>query len=82
MVLDLLVLEDGFVQKSGAWFSCGEIRMGQGRENAKQFLRDNPELFDELRSKIMANRLMDPAAAAEAEAKAEAEAADTSAAEK
>ena len=77
-----LAVEDGFVQKSGAWFSCGEIRMGQGRENAKQFLRDNPELFDELRSKIMANRLMDPAAAAEAEAKAKAEAEETSAAEK
>jgi recombination protein RecA len=82
-----LAVEDGFVQKSGAWFSCGEIRMGQGRENAKQFLRDNPELFDELRSKIMANRLMDPAAAeaaaeAEAKAKAEAESAETPAAEK
>ncbi len=42
-VLDLGVdLE--FVQKSGAWFSYGDIRLGQGRENSKQYLKENPEV--------------------------------------
>jgi len=44
------------VQKSGAWFNFGDIRLGQGRENSKQFLRDNPDLFNELRAKIIAVR--------------------------
>ena len=38
----------GIVEKSGAWFSYGDQRIGQGRENAKQFLRDNPEMADEI----------------------------------
>ena len=38
--------------KSGAWFSYGDVRIGQGRENAKQFLRDNPDLADELEGKL------------------------------
>ena len=42
-VLDLAV-EHKIVQKSGAWFSYGDQRLGQGRENVRQFLRDNPEL--------------------------------------
>ena len=58
-LLDLAV-EDGFAQKSGAWFSAGEIRLGQGRENAKQFLRENPDLFDELRAKVLAKRVGTP----------------------
>ncbi len=33
----------GIVQKSGAWFNYGDMRLGQGRDNAKQFLKDNPE---------------------------------------
>jgi recombination protein RecA len=56
-----LAVEDGFVQKSGAWFSAGEIRLGQGRENAKQFFRDNPDLANEIRAKILAKRLGTPA---------------------
>jgi recombination protein RecA len=40
------------VLKSGAWYSYGDLRLGQGRDNAKQFLRDNPELADELEDKI------------------------------
>ena len=55
-LLDLAV-EDGYVQKSGAWFSSGELRMGQGRENAKQFLRENEDLAEELRAKVLQNRL-------------------------
>ena len=40
------------VQKSGAWFSYGDERLGQGREAAKQFLAENPDLRDELEHKI------------------------------
>lgn len=60
-LLDMAV-EDKFVDKTGAWFSYGDVRLGQGRENAKQFLKDNPELMDELREKILARRMPAPAA--------------------
>ncbi|MBL1218557.1 MAG: recombinase RecA [Planctomycetes bacterium] len=51
-LIDLAVVSE-IVAKSGAWFSYGEIRLGQGRENAKQFLKDNPELIDEIRIKVL-----------------------------
>lgn len=51
-LLDLAVEED-VIQKSGAWFSFGEIRMGQGRETAKQFLRENPDLFTEVHGLVL-----------------------------
>jgi recombination protein RecA len=44
--------DHGMIEKSGAWYSYGQVRLGQGRENAKQFLRDNPELADELEAKL------------------------------
>jgi recombination protein RecA len=40
------------VQKSGSFFSYGEVRLGQGRNNAKQFLLDNPELSLEIETKV------------------------------
>jgi recombination protein RecA len=40
------------VAKSGAWYSAGDVRLGQGRENSKQFLRDNPDLADEIEAKL------------------------------
>ncbi|MDE2851723.1 MAG: recombinase RecA [Acidobacteriota bacterium] len=40
------------VMKSGAWFSAGDTRLGQGRENAKQFLRDNTDLADDIESHL------------------------------
>jgi recombination protein RecA len=43
-----LGLEHKVVEKSGAWFSYGDLRIGQGRENAKQFLRDNPDIAGEV----------------------------------
>lgn len=43
------------VEKSGAWFSYDGQRIGQGRENAKQFLRDNPEIAAAIESKVRAN---------------------------
>lgn len=46
-VLDLAV-KDNIVQKSGAWFSYNDIRLGQGRENAKQFLKENPDTLLEI----------------------------------
>ncbi|HEX6863237.1 MAG TPA: recombinase RecA [Thermoanaerobaculia bacterium] len=47
-----LGVEQKMVVKSGAWYSYGDLRLGQGRENAKQFLRDNPDLADEIEAKI------------------------------
>ena len=47
-----LGIEHDFVQKSGAWFSSGDIRLGQGRENAKKFLRENAELANEIEKKL------------------------------
>ena len=46
-LLDMAV-EEKVVDKSGAWFSFGDVRLGQGRENSKQFLKDNPDLFTEI----------------------------------
>ena len=40
------------INKSGAWYSYGDVRMGQGRENSKQFLRDNPDVFAEIVLKV------------------------------
>jgi recombination protein RecA len=52
-LLDLGV-KAGVVDKSGAWFSYGDERIGQGRENAKQFLRDNPAMASSIEDKIRA----------------------------
>jgi recombination protein RecA len=49
-----LGIEHDIVQKSGSFFSYGEQRLGQGRNNAKAFLRENPELADEIEQKIYA----------------------------
>ena len=43
------------VNKSGAWFSYDSQRIGQGRENSKQFLRDNPEIAESIENKIRQN---------------------------
>ncbi|MFC1918683.1 recombinase RecA [Chloroflexota bacterium] len=55
-LLDLSV-ELGLASKSGAFFSYGDIRLGQGRENAKQHLRDNPELAQEIGQRIRASAI-------------------------
>ena len=47
-----LGVEHKLVQKSGAWFAYGDVRLGQGRENSKQFLRDNPDIADEIEGKL------------------------------
>jgi recombination protein RecA len=51
-VLDLAV-ERKVVQKSGAWYSYGDQRLGQGRENVKQFLRENPDVAQAIRAEVV-----------------------------
>ena len=47
-----LGVKAGVVEKSGAWFSCDSTRIGQGRENAKQFLRDHPDMAASIEKKV------------------------------
>ena len=71
-----LAVTDEIVKKSGAWFSYGEVRLGHGRENAKVFLGEHPDLMEEVRLKVMASRGVlptDEAAAPEASPDAEAD---------
>jgi recombination protein RecA len=49
----------GIVEKSGSWYSYGDERIGQGRENAKQFLREHPEVALEIEDKIRASHGLD-----------------------
>lgn len=51
-----LGLDAGIVEKSGAWFSYGDTRIGQGRENVKAYLQDNPEVADEIEARIRAQK--------------------------
>ena len=53
-MVDLAVKLD-LIQKSGSWFAMGEMRIGQGKEAAKQFLMDNPDIADKLEEDIRAN---------------------------
>ncbi len=50
-----LGLEMGLVKKSGAWFTVGDIRLGQGRENAKEFLRQNSDVASAIEEQIRSN---------------------------
>jgi recombination protein RecA len=54
-----LGVKAGVVEKSGSWFSFGDERIGQGRENAKQFLRDNPQVALTIEDKIRAAHGLD-----------------------
>ncbi|SIS85162.1 recombinase RecA [Paracoccus saliphilus] len=54
-----LGVKAGVVEKSGAWYSYGDERIGQGRENAKQYLRDNPAAADVIEDKIRASHGLD-----------------------
>jgi len=58
-LLDLAV-DSGVAARSGTWYSYGQMRLGQGRENARQFLRDNPDVFNEIRAKVLELRLPKP----------------------
>ena len=74
-ILDLGV-EEGIVAKSGAWYTYGAERLGQGREAAKDFLRENPSLRDEIDVKVRTSlglpTTVVPPTPVEADAKAEA----------
>ncbi|MEE8219130.1 MAG: recombinase RecA [bacterium] len=67
-LLDLAVSAD-LVKRSGSWFTYGEERIGQGRENAKRYLKENPEVTDDLAVKVRDALGMPAAAAEEAEVK-------------
>jgi recombination protein RecA len=51
IIVDLAV-ENDVINKSGAWFSYGDVRLGQGRENAKAFLQENPDLAMDIEKKV------------------------------
>lgn len=76
-VLDLAV-ENDLVQKSGAWFNYGDTRIGQGRENARQYLIDHKDVCDELeallREKLLAPKVGEAEMPAEIEVVSEADA--------
>jgi len=48
-----LGIDNDIITKSGAWINYGDMRLGQGRENAKQLLKDNPELAEEIKHKVL-----------------------------
>ncbi|HLC17253.1 MAG TPA: recombinase RecA [Thermodesulfovibrionia bacterium] len=65
-VVDIAV-DRGIIQKSGSWYSYGDSRIGQGRENVKAYLLEHPEIAKEIESKIFAaNRVLTPSAVTEA----------------
>src|SRR5438552_1317667 len=45
-------LENKIIEKSGSWFSYGDMRLGQGRENSKLFIKENPDLCNEIEGKV------------------------------
>ena len=55
-IIDLGVLH-GIVDKAGSWYSYGDDRIGQGKENVREFLRNNPEMADEIEGKVRAKLL-------------------------
>ena len=65
------ILDLGLAQKvlvrSGAWFKYGETHLGQGREKARAFLQENPQVTAELREKILASGALAGGVASEAE---------------
>ncbi|RTZ75346.1 MAG: recombinase RecA [Gammaproteobacteria bacterium] len=63
-IIDLGV-KHGFIEKSGAWYAYGGNRIGQGKENVRQFLKENPEIAAEIEQKIRAELLPDTLAAEE-----------------
>ena len=53
--LGVLAVKLGFIQKSGAWFSRGDIRLGQGRDNTKTYLDEHPNLYAEIEKEVREN---------------------------
>ena len=69
-----LAVEEGVVDKSGAWFSNGDVRLGQGRENAKQFIKENTDLFEEIKQAVLAKKGVTAAATPPPDTESESEA--------
>jgi len=69
-----LGVQHGFVEKSGAWYSYGEDRIGQGKDNVREFLKQNPDMANEIDAKLRAKLLVSKQAVAEEEEELEAEA--------
>ncbi len=69
-----LGVEHGLIKKSGAWYSYGDDRIGQGKDNVRQFLKDNPDMAADIERQVRAKLLpkSQPAEAAEEPQKAEA----------
>ena len=55
-IIDLAIAAK-LVDKTGTWLRFGEVHLGQGREKARQFLKDNPEVAEEIRQKIVDGKL-------------------------
>ncbi len=68
-----LAMAYGIVERSGAWINYGSARLGQGRENAKKYLVENPELREEIRTKILAGKAAGQVASPPAKEPAEVE---------
>ncbi len=73
-IIDLGVKE-GFIEKSGSWYAYGGKKIGQGKDNVRQYLLDNPEIAEEVMDKI--KEVLMPEPSKKASDKAKAEAADT-----
>jgi recombination protein RecA len=52
--------DHGVIEKSGAWYSCGEKRIGQGKENARQFLREHKDIAAEIEKEVLARSGLTP----------------------
>jgi recombination protein RecA len=72
-IIDIGV-QEGFVDKAGAWYSYDGTRIGQGKDNVRNFLKENPEIAQEIEGKIRAKLLVKAAPANEQEEELEAEA--------
>ncbi|MFA5811856.1 MAG: hypothetical protein WC956_05950, partial [bacterium] len=68
-----LATDMGLIEKSGAWYTCGEDRIGQGRDNARLYLKENQKLMARLEKTILEKhgivKIADAAAAANAQTK-------------
>ena len=54
LLIDIGV-EVGIVEKAGSWYSYGDLRLGQGKENARDFLRENPDVLEEVDARVRAS---------------------------
>ena len=50
-IIDLAIKGD-IIEKTGAWFSYGDMKIGQGKENSKKYLLDNPDIYSEIIKKV------------------------------